>query len=149
MAYRNFELHPDAVRAWAKRMGFTYITAAAALGMGTSSYATMFAIELSGGRTRSAIGLRTAYACAAIEAGVAPIPATSQGLRDWMERMGFNWAQAQVALGIGRTALAGMLNPKRDGLKNPEKPDLSHRTALACAAIEAGLKPVKGPRIKS
>ena len=46
-------------------MGYTYVTAAKALGMSRSGYAKMVLGQ-------AAIDLRTAFACAAIAAGVKP-----------------------------------------------------------------------------
>lgn len=54
---------PADLRAWQARMGYTYTSASAALGMARSAYALMLA-----GTTR--IDRRTALACAAIEAGI-------------------------------------------------------------------------------
>lgn len=51
------------LRAWQARMGYTYTSASAALGMARSCYALMLA-----GKSR--IDRRTALACAAIEAGI-------------------------------------------------------------------------------
>ena len=107
--------------------------------MSLSAYGSMLATEKAN-RAPSAIGLRTAYACAAIEAGIEPIGDTGEDLRAWMERMAFRWDDALLALDLARSNLGKFLN---------EELTMSRRMALACAAIEAGLKPVKGPRIKS
>jgi hypothetical protein len=139
MVYKNFELDPKALRAWARRMGFDRASAAAALGMSMSAYGSMLATEKAN-RPRSAIGLRTAYACAAIEAGIEPIGNTGEDLQAWMERMSFTWDDTVLALDLARSNLAKFLN---------EILTMNRRMALACAAIEAGLKPVKGPRIKA
>lgn len=56
---------PDDLRAWQRQMGYTYETAAQALGMSRSAYADM----LAGG---SRIDRRTALACAAVSAGLQP-----------------------------------------------------------------------------
>ncbi|MCS4509799.1 helix-turn-helix domain-containing protein [Xylophilus ampelinus] len=61
---------PDDLRAWQAHMGYTYDTAAAALGISRGSYADMVA-----GRSRTsgkllAISRRTALACAALAAGL-------------------------------------------------------------------------------
>ena len=61
---------PDDLRAWQSAMGYTYDTAAAALGVNRSTYADWVA-----GKSRStgkplAIDRRTALACAAIAAGL-------------------------------------------------------------------------------
>ncbi len=61
---------PDDLRAWQAAMGYTYDTAAEALGVNRSTYADWVA-----GKSRStgkpmAIDRRTALACAAIAAGL-------------------------------------------------------------------------------
>ena len=56
---------PEALRTWQAQMGYTYETAAEALGMSRSGYAKMVL-----GQT--AIDHRTALACAAILAGLEP-----------------------------------------------------------------------------
>lgn len=53
------------LRAWQAHMGYTYDTAAAALGMSRSGYAKLVLGQ-------STIDLRTALACAAIVAGIQP-----------------------------------------------------------------------------
>ena len=63
---------PNALRAWQARMGFTYDTAAKALGMTRSSYGAMLANSVADPRNKSTIDLRTALACAAIERGLKP-----------------------------------------------------------------------------
>lgn len=60
---------PDDLRAWQAQMGYTYNSAAQALGMSRSGYAKMLA-----GHTQ--IERRTALACAAIAQGVKPWPCT-------------------------------------------------------------------------
>lgn len=60
----------DDLRAWQAAMGYTYDSAAAALGLSRSAYADMIA-----GRSRStgearAVDRRTALACAALAAGL-------------------------------------------------------------------------------
>lgn len=64
----------DDLRAWQIRQGYTYETAAQALGMSRSGYAKL----LAGG---AAIDLRTALACAAVVAGVLPWPAIAATMR--------------------------------------------------------------------
>ena len=59
------ESTPDGLRAWQKRMGFTYETAAAALGMGRSGYGSLVQGD-------STIDRRTTLACLAIEMGISP-----------------------------------------------------------------------------
>lgn len=56
---------PDDLRAWQASMGYTYETAAQALGVSRSAYAAWV-----GGVT--AIDRRTALACAALTAGLKP-----------------------------------------------------------------------------
>lgn len=56
---------PEDLRAWQAHMGYTYDTAAQALGMSRSSYAAMIA-----GTSR--IDMRTSLACAAIATGLKP-----------------------------------------------------------------------------
>ena len=63
---------PDELRAWQARMGFTFETAAKALGISRSSYSAMLAMDVSNPRNKSAIDLRTALACAALERGLKP-----------------------------------------------------------------------------
>jgi transcriptional regulator with XRE-family HTH domain len=56
---------PEALRTWQAKMGYTYETAAEALGMSRSGYAKMVLGQ-------AAIDRRTALACAAILAGLEP-----------------------------------------------------------------------------
>ena len=56
---------PSDLREWQAHMGYTYDTAAAALGMSRSGYAKMVLGQ-------ATIDLRTALACAAIVAGIQP-----------------------------------------------------------------------------
>lgn len=63
----------DALRAWQKRMGYTYEGAAEALGISRATYA-----DLLKGTSRTTgkpteLDLRTRLACAAIEARIQPI----------------------------------------------------------------------------
>lgn len=60
--------------AWQKRMGYQYESAAGALGMSRSAYARMLAGESTGRPVtkKTEIDRRTALACLAIEAGIAP-----------------------------------------------------------------------------
>lgn len=58
---------PSDLKAWQAQMGYTYETAAEALGMSRSGFA-----KLVTGNAK--IDLRTAYACAAIAAGLQPWP---------------------------------------------------------------------------
>lgn len=57
---------PSDLRTWQSAMGYTYETAAEALGMSRSGYAKLIA-------GTSKIDRRTALACAAILAGVKPL----------------------------------------------------------------------------
>lgn len=59
---------PTDLRAWQASQGYTYESAAAALGISRSGYAKLLAGQ-------SAIDRRTALACAAIMLGVLPWPA--------------------------------------------------------------------------
>jgi transcriptional regulator with XRE-family HTH domain len=56
---------PDDLRAWQTHMGYTYETAAHALGVSRSGYAKLVLGQ-------SVIDLRTALACGAISAGIGP-----------------------------------------------------------------------------
>lgn len=60
---------PDDLRAWQAQMGYTYETAAQALGVSRSGYAKLVLGQ-------SVIDLRTALACGALAAGVEPWPAS-------------------------------------------------------------------------
>ncbi len=83
---QEFVLHPDqdGLRAWHKRMGFTYDSASEALGMARSAYGRMLAGQMPGRtieNTPSSIDRRTALACLAIEAGLSPFtPAPNAGV---------------------------------------------------------------------
>lgn len=68
---------PDDLRAWQKEMGYTYDTAADALGMSRSGYANLVL-------GKSGIDLRTALACAALAAGLDEwhIEGTINGIND-------------------------------------------------------------------
>ena len=56
---------PEELRTWQAQMGYTYETAAEALGMSRSGFAKLLAGD-------HAIDRRTALACAALAAGLAP-----------------------------------------------------------------------------
>jgi transcriptional regulator with XRE-family HTH domain len=60
----------DDLRAWQAQMGYTYETAAQALGMSRSGYAKLVL-------GNAKIDLRTALACAAIVAGIKPLGKTN------------------------------------------------------------------------
>ena len=64
----------EALRAWQQRMGFTYDTAAEALGMVRSAYGRMRAGSKPGRTVTlvTPVDRRTALACVAIEAGLSP-----------------------------------------------------------------------------
>ena len=72
---------PDDLRAWQARMGYTYDTAAAALGVSRGTYADWVA-----GRSRTTgkpiqISRLVALACAALEAGIDEWPAAVGPMR--------------------------------------------------------------------
>ena len=58
---------------------------------------------------------------------------TPNALRDWQAQMGYTWAQAFEALGVGETTYAAWLRGERA---------IGKHVALACAALAAGLKPL-------
>lgn len=61
---------PADLRAWQAHMGFTYDTAAAALGINRSTYANLLAgVDRHTGQPKQ-IDRRTALACAALAAGL-------------------------------------------------------------------------------
>ena len=64
----------EGLRAWQKRMGFTYDSASEALGMVRSAYGRMLAGEIPGRMVEkiTTVDRRTALACLAIEAGLSP-----------------------------------------------------------------------------
>lgn len=59
---------------------------------------------------------------------------TADDLRVWQASMGLTYDTAAEALGISRRTYADLLN----------RPELDRRTALACSALAAGLKPWAG-----
>ena len=61
---------------------------------------------------------------------------TANDLRAWQVRHGYTYNTAAEALGMGRTTFAEYL--KREG-------QLPRWLALACAAIDAGLRPIGHP----
>ena len=61
---------PDDLRAWQAAMGYTYDTAAAALGVSRSTYADWLAGQSRTTGKPITIDRRTALACAAIAAGL-------------------------------------------------------------------------------
>ena len=67
----RFEGDPEALREWQRRMGFTFDQAHRALGIGRTTFAKML-------RKETRIDLCTALACAAIEAGIAPLRQAKQ-----------------------------------------------------------------------
>ena len=70
MSNRDYVGDPKALRAWQKRMGFTFESASVALGVARSTYAAMLAED----GYKTTLDLRTSLACAAIEAGLKPLP---------------------------------------------------------------------------
>lgn len=66
----------DDLRAWQAAMGYTYDTAAQALGINRSTYADWIAGQSRGTRKPITIDRRTALACAAIAAG----------LKEWQQK---------------------------------------------------------------
>lgn len=69
---------PDDLRAWQAHMGYTYDTAAAALGVSRAAYADWIA-----GRSRTTgkairISRLVALACAALAAGIDPAQSTDE-----------------------------------------------------------------------
>lgn len=73
---QEFVRHPSPahLRAWQIRMGYTYDTAAEALGVVRSTYGRMLAGQATGKVVErlSAVDRRTALACLAIEMGLSP-----------------------------------------------------------------------------
>ena len=65
---------------------------------------------------------------------------TPADLRAWQRGMGYTYVSAALALGVSRAAYAGWLSGKSHttGLAR----DIDRRTALACAALSAGLAPI-------
>ena len=61
---------PDDLRAWAKRLGYSYDQAAEALGIHRSTWADLVAGQSRTTGKSIVIDKRTALACAAIEAGI-------------------------------------------------------------------------------
>ena len=74
---QEFVRHPSPahLRAWQIRMGYTYDTAAEALGVVRSTYGRMLAGATTGKAVErlSAVDRRTALACLAIEMGLSPV----------------------------------------------------------------------------
>lgn len=64
---------------------------------------------------------------------------TPADLRAWQLHMGYNFAQAAEELGVSRSAYADMLAGVSRTTGKPK--DIDRRTALACSALAAGLKP--------
>ncbi len=56
---------------------------------------------------------------------------TPDDLRAWQTAMAYTYAQAHTALGVSSSTYANMLGGSK----------IDRRTALACAAIAAGLEP--------
>ncbi|WP_287740071.1 hypothetical protein [Diaphorobacter sp.] len=60
----------------------------------------------------------------------------------WHERMGYTYDTGAAALGVNRSTYANLLAGHRRDSGTPVVYD--RRTALACAALEAGLRPLGG-----
>lgn len=60
----------------------------------------------------------------------------------WHERMGYTYDTGAAALGVNRSPYANLLAGQRRDSGTPVVYD--RRTALACAALEAGLRPLGG-----
>jgi hypothetical protein len=70
MGQLEFLMTPDDLRAWQAHMGFTYVTAAAALGINRSTYADLLSgFSRTTGKPKD-IDRRTALACAALAANL-------------------------------------------------------------------------------
>ena len=63
---------------------------------------------------------------------------TAADLRAWALRLGYTYDQAASALGISRSTYADLVNGINRTTGEPKLID--RRTALACAAIEAGIE---------
>lgn len=59
-------------------------------------------------------------------------------LRAWQAQMQYNFAQAAESLGVSRSAYADLLAGVSRTTGKPK--DIDRRTALACAALAAGLR---------
>ena len=70
---RGRQVTPDDLRAWQAAQGYTYETAAKALGVSRSAYADWLAGQSRTTGKPKPIDRRTALACAAIAAGLAPV----------------------------------------------------------------------------
>lgn len=66
-------------RSWHERMGYTYDTGAAALGVNRSTYANLVTGTRRDSGTPVTYDRRTALACAALEAGITPIGTAMPG----------------------------------------------------------------------
>jgi len=62
---------------------------------------------------------------------------TPADMRAWQAAMGFNFEQSAQALGVSRATFADMLSGVSHSNGRPKPID--RRTALACAALAAGL----------
>ena len=67
---------------------------------------------------------------------------TSADLRAWQARMGYTHAKAAKALGVATCTYSDWVMGKSRTSGKPVKVD--HRTMLACAALEAGIKLPEG-----
>jgi transcriptional regulator with XRE-family HTH domain len=66
---------------------------------------------------------------------------THDDLRAWQKAMGYTYDTAAQSLGINRSTYADLLSGMSRTTGKPK--DIDRRTALACAAISAGLCNVK------
>lgn len=71
---------------------------------------------------------------------------TPEDLRAWQANMGYTYDSAAAALGINRSTYADLLAGTSRATGQPK--DVDRRTALACAALAAGLDEWAPPRKK-
>jgi transcriptional regulator with XRE-family HTH domain len=62
---------------------------------------------------------------------------TADDLRAWQSFMGYTYETAAAALGVSRSAYADLASGISRATGRPK--DIDRRTALACAALAAGL----------
>lgn len=62
---------------------------------------------------------------------------TSDDLRTWQAQMGYTYDTAAAALGVNRSTYADLISGVSRTTGKPK--DIDRRTALACAALAAGL----------
>lgn len=118
---------PDDLRAWQAHMGLSQRAAAQALGVTHAAYGAWVL-----GRTP--IRRIAALACAALAAGLPPLKLnmTAADLRAWQIKIGLAQRAAATALGVTHATYSTWVR----GVVN-----IDLRTALACAALAAGLEP--------